>query len=478
MPWCEQCGAQHSANARFCPQCGRRIEHLQPLEDRQPVENDPSPDAASDDPFGTPRPLLASDVPDWISTDWPAAALSALCVLATCVGVGIVFGAIQGLATTGEAGGLISGLLTGIYRVFSMFGIETAAVRYADDATFGFGIKALPLPLAGVVVAAVAVALRFAWPRIPHDTTRSLAFVVKMAVLVSAITTVLAALLTVGDIRAPVAVDEPFAARVAVGTAALYPLALVTLIGAALLLRRGVRVGGRRLRALTDSDVARSFVAGVAAFVGIALVLSLVVLLADVAVANTGRDRIATVVEFFATGLNRGIAATVFAMGGAVDRLASHTSLFDWGSYERPGSGTAPVPLFAWLGLAPAAVAYVALRCLDRERPSTEQGVMRVVASLVAGFVLASTVLVIVTGHQGVAAGSPRAAIGLALLWGLLAAAAAGALWARSHGVRWSSLSPVEPPPTVIDTAAPTVIDTPAATVIETPDPTVIDPNP
>lgn len=471
MPWCEQCGAEHSVDARFCPHCGRRVVEREPAGEREPAEHDPSPGVATTDPAAdTPRPLLAGDVPDWVRTDWPAAALSALCVLGTCIGVGIVFGALQGLATTGEAGGLISGFLTGIYRVFSMFGIETAAVRYADDATFGFGIKALPLPLAGVVVAAVAVALRFAWPRIPHDATRALAFVAKVGVLVAAITTVLAALLSVGDIRATVAADEPFAARVAVGTAALYPLVLVTVIGAVLLVRRGVTVGGSRWRALTDSDVARSFVGGVGAFVAIAVLLSVVVLLADVAVADTGRDRIATVVEFFATGLNRGIAATVFAMGGAVDRLASHTSLFDWGSYERPGPGTAPAPLFAWLGLAPAAVAYVALRCLDRERPSTEQGVVRVLASLVAGFVLASTVLVIVTGHRGVAAGSPRAAIGLALLWALLAAVAAGALWARSHGVRWSSLSPAEPPPTVIETPDPTVIHTPDPTVIDSTD--------
>jgi len=467
MPWCEQCGAEHSAGAQFCPGCGRRI--ASPAQ----AEPDPSPGATVDAEQPHPSPasgaeqaaplLLARDLPRWVRTDWPVAVLASLVVLGVCLATGVVFGAIQGAATTGEAGGVVSGFLTGIYRVFSMFGIETAAVRYAGDSTFGFGIKALPLPLAAVVVGAVVVALRYAWPRISHDPADALAFVVKVAAIVTAITIVLAALLSFGDTRSAVAGDETFGAEVSVATAALYPLLLVSLVGLAFLVRREVPIAGRRLHALADSDTVRALVAGVVAFLAMALLLAIVVLLVDIAVADSGRDRVATFVEFFATGLNRGIAATVFAMGGAVDRLSGHTSLFDWGSYERPGPGTAPAPLFAWLGLAPAAVAYAALRSLDRERPSAEQGVVRVVASLVAGFVLASTVLVIVTGHRGVAAGSPRGAIGLALLWSVLAAAAAGALWARSHGVRWSSLTTPEPPPTVIDpppqTEAPTVID-------------------
>ncbi|MGH9181456.1 MAG: hypothetical protein ACRDY5_07055, partial [Acidimicrobiales bacterium] len=224
----------------------------------------------------------------------------------------------------------------------------------------------------------------------------------------------------------------------------------------------------RQVHRATGHLWVRSAAWGAAAFVALATVMGVLTLLADVIVADDGQARILQVARVPLDHLNEGVAGAVVAMGGAVARMDTHTSLLHWGNYEFPGDGNAPVPLFLLLLAAPALVAYVAWRRLERERPAAEQQVLQVAPALAGGFVVTAWLLSylgrITRGTvDPVVEPSPRGAFGLGLVWAALGAAGAAFYWSKQRGVRWtilqarpdagtttivsSSLPPPPPPP-------------------------------
>jgi len=201
------------------------------------------------------------------------------------------------------------------------------------------------------------------------------------------------------------------------------------------------------LHRVTDNLWARNAASGAAAFVAMAAVMGVLALVADVITADDGKDRVSQIVRVPIDGLNEGVAGAVFAMGGAVARLASHTSLLHWGSYDAPGDGNAPVPLFLLLALAPALVAWVTYRRLEQQRPTDEQTVLSTATAIVGGFVVTAWLLSFFGRIERLSVDpivqpSPRGAFGLGLLWAAVGAAGAAFLWSKRRGVAWKLLAP------------------------------------
>ena len=368
-------------------------------------------------------------------------------VLGSCIAFGVVFGALWGLAATTKLGGLVSGALTGGFLSFGMFGIETAAVRIASDgeSSFFIAIKTLPLPLLLVPLFALFQAIRYSWSRVNRHPENLLALVTKIALIVTVATTILASLLSLGDTSEDsFGEGSQFVSKVSSGSAAFYPFLILFAAGVAVLLWRRVPIAGGRVNRVVNSDAARSFGVGALLFLGIAVVLSPVVLIGDIVAADDGKDKLYTLFNFFVSGVNKGVGAAVFAMGGAVARAGSHLSLFHWGAYESPADGNAPAPLFLLLAVAPVAIALLGLKWFERSAPDNEQGVVRTAAAGVGGFVIASWLLSLATAlaftENVESAPSPRSAFGLALVWSCVGFGVAAALWTQRSGLRWSSL--------------------------------------
>ena len=318
MAWCEQCGASVVVDARFCGSCGAARRPAQSADDpgpepsrerlRQPAAQTLPRPGASRAHAASPA-SASSSVPSWAKDDWIVAVVAALILLGICVAAGITYGAVLGFASTSKPGALVSGALTGAFLPFAMFGIEAGAVRFAGEASAGFGLKTLPLPLAVVTFFATVQAIRFGWTRVTRRSANLVAFVGKVALIVTIEATVLASLMSIGDpesVGFDVSGDGGFVSRVSAGTAAVYPFLIIGVLGVGVLLRRRVPIASGRLNRVVQSDVARSLGWGALAFVGVAAVMALVTLIGDVVVADDGKERLATIVGFLATGLNRG----------------------------------------------------------------------------------------------------------------------------------------------------------------------------
>lgn len=436
MTYCSRCGAEVPRGARFCPGCGETVA---------PAVVDPVAPA----PAPAPAAAAVAALPAWATDDWLVALVSAGLLLGVCLAVALPYGALLAVAATGDAGSIISGLVTGAFLPFVMFGVETAAARFDGDTLVILGNRSLPLLLLAVPVAATWMAMRFALPRVRPAPGALVALVVKIALIVCVAAAVMAGLLSIGDETD--FGDEGFVAEVSAGAAAIYPFLLIVPAGLAFLWRRGTRPWAGPVDRARANPWVRSAVWGGAAFVGLAAVMGVLALLADVITADDGKARVLQVLRAPLDQLNEGVAGAVVAMGGAVARLGSHTSLLHWGSYEAPGDGNAPAPLFLLLALAPAAVAWLTWRRLERERPAVEQQVLQVSTAVAAGFVVTAWLLSLLGRIERIAVDpvvqpSPRGAFGLGLVWAALGAAGAALYWSRAHGIRGSLLPAVGPP--------------------------------
>lgn len=396
--------------------------------------------------------------PAWLGADWVVAVVSAFILLGVCVAVALPYGVLLALAATADAGSIISGLVTGAFLPFIMFGVETVVARSDGDTTVALAARFLPLLLLAVPVAATWIALRFALRRVGQDPVGLVALVVKIAVVVCVVAGIMAALLSIGD--QDDFGGQSFVSDVSVGGAIFFPLLIIIPAGFVYLWRHGVRPWAGSVRRVTDREWVRSAAWGGAAFLAIAAVMGVLAMIADVVTAGDGKDRVTQIVRLPFDGLNEGVAGAVFAMGGAVARHASHTSLLHWGSYDAPGDGNAPAPLFLLLALAPAVVAWAAYRLLERQRPTDEQHVLSVATAVAGGFVLTAWLFSFLgridrLSVDPVVQPSPRGAFGLGLLWAAVGAAGAAFLWSRRRGVSWKLLQP--------QTAASPADDTPAA---------------
>ncbi|MEO7443134.1 MAG: zinc ribbon domain-containing protein, partial [Acidimicrobiales bacterium] len=392
--------------------------------------------------------------PAWLTGDWLVAGVSAALLLGVCLAVALPYGVILAVAASGDAGTIVSGLVTGAFLPFVMFGVETAAARVDGDSFVLIAARYLPLLFLAVPVAATWIALRFALPRVRRDPTALVALVVKIALVVCVVAAVMAGLLSIGDEEN--FANEGFVADVSAGGAAFYPFLIIVPAGLAFLWRQGVRPWADRVGRVTSNLWVRSAAWGAIAFVAIAAVMGVLALVGDVIVADDGKARITEVVRLPLDGLNEGVAGAVVAMGGAVARLDSHTSLLHWGSYDAPGDGNAPAPLFLLLLLAPTAVAYITFLRLERERPTVEHEVLQVATAVAGGFVVTAWLLSLLgriarATADPIVQPSPRGAFGLGLVWAALGAAGAAFYWSKQRGVRWTLLQPQ--PSAVVATA-------------------------
>jgi RNA polymerase subunit RPABC4/transcription elongation factor Spt4 len=443
MTYCSQCGAALPARARFCPGCG------QPVAGSPGADTPPAPPEAP--PARSAAPTAAEAAPAWLTSDWLVAVVAAGLLLGACLAVGLVYGALLAVAETGDGGAILPGLVTGAYLPFVMFGVETFA-QADGEPVVRLGARYLPLLLLAVPVAATWAALRFALPRVPREPSAVVALVVKIALVVCVVAAVMAGLLSIGDEGG--AGSDGFVAEVSAGAAAIYPFLIIVPAGLAFLWRTGIRPEEERVRRVTGNLWASSAAWGAAAFVAFAAGMGVLALLADVIVADDGRARFTQVLRTPLDGLNEGVAGAVVAMGGAVARMGSHTSLLHWGSYEIPGDENAPAPLFLLLLVASAVVGYVTYRRLERERPTAgsqvpEQQVLQVATGVAAGFVVTAWILSLLgritrLSVDPVVEPSPRGAFGLGLVWAALGATAAALVWSRQRGLRWT-LPPADP---------------------------------
>ena len=360
----------------------------------------------------------------------------------------------------GSLKALFSGIRVGAYLAFSAVGAETAAATNSAPNAL-VGIQFLPLPWAGLTVVSTALALRFALSRIQMDPSQVRAFVGKLAVGFGIVMAILASVLSLGDSDRP---STGFAAEVSGGEAWAYSTLLVGLAGLIVAQLYGARVVPDQVSARAR-DLSSLALDGARAFALLTVVLGALAIVASIVVVDSGTARLNTLLSIIFMGLTFGVVAAAYAMGAAIELAEGHTSLFHFGFPPDFEAGAAPAPFFVLLALAPAVVAWTVWQRLERERPTTEQDVMRTgfvvaIAFAVVGWVtslLSRVVLVAVVTNENFESGegtflaarpSVTGVLGLSLLWAIVGGLGAAFYWASTHGVRWKGgqEAPAAPP--------------------------------
>ena len=450
MDSCARCGGELPAAARFCPTCGRPV----------------------DPEFGPPAPPASPPIwsgyrpPGWLTSDWPLVGLGVTVMLALLLAVAALYGAVAGVAASGKPGAAGYGAALGSHLAFAAFGARIA-VSFGTSNGSALALQFLPLPWAVVGGLAMAAALRFARPRLPDERRRRIAYTAKLAVAGGVALGVLAGLLD----QRPEA-GSGYRSELNGGEVWFYATVLLLLWGWFWLHRAGDRLGPGlpteyRPLAQRASEGGVAFVLVAAAFAFVGLVFALVVV-------DRNGAQVGLLVGVPVVGLSFGAAMADFAMGAALGlgslfaQPMGHVSLTHFGLPPGPDAGAAPAWLFVTLLVAPATVAAVVWRQLDRLRPTQEQDALGIGAATAAGFAAAAWLLAVVGRVAVLAAiippGSPAdtdSALGLlqregpgigtlvsaqpnpisvaflALLWGLAGGLGAAFLWASRHHARW-----------------------------------------
>jgi hypothetical protein len=508
---CVACGASNDAANRFCEACGAVIAAAPASTPAGPAG---PPAASAAEPAGgyaatqgaprapgapgaATRQEPAVDLPAWLLSDWVLVGVTLLAVVAAVTAVGVVFGALFALVTTSSVSAIPRGALSGVYVGYSLWGVKSA-VGSGDDTLIVFGSAFLPIPGVAVPIAAVAWASRFAARRIAADAANSIAFVVKLSLVLGIVYSIAAALLSSGSDEILAGEGEglsstDFAADVSAGNAFLYPLLIAGVVSLVVMWRhRGFRLGGgfgRVLRALWDG--ARL---ALPAYGGAVVVLGAVGTVVAVAIADTGAERLALIVSAPLILVNTGVALATGAMGASVaferasfEAPSGYVSLFHFGLPAGPDAGAAPPYLFVVLAVAPIAVGWSVVRALDASRPRDEQQTLGVALEATLAFAVVAwlgalagrvnvggfSVRDVFTDADGIGGvlvlrPSAGAALGLGFAWALLGAFAAAFWWGSAHGIAWSfgKSSPATPAGT-----APPVTSAPGSAAAPSPAP-------
>jgi hypothetical protein len=463
MALCQRCGGELPAAARFCPACGR------------PVEPE----------VGPPAPLRVAPIwaglrlPASATADWALVGLGAAVLLGVLFAAAAVLGLVAAVAVAGSFKAAPCGAAVGSHLAFAAFGARAAAACGGEHgAALTLGFLPLPWVLAGAL--STEAALRFAWRRLPDDQTRRVAYAGKLAVGCGVALGLIAGVVAQGD---PSRRGSGFASSLNGGEVWFYSTVLIWLWAWIGLRRRGVRLlsappgQARRLGWLARE--------GAMVFAALASGLALVGLVISLVVTDGLHERIGVLFGFPVVGFSFGAALLDAAMGAGLGGVTGHTSLAHFGMPAGPEAGAAPVWVFAAVLLAPAAVAVVVWRRLERERPAQEQDALAVGAVTAVGFAAAAWLAALVGRIVVLAATSrvsgfidvaprtfdgretigtlvalrpnPAAVLGLGLLWSLAGGLGAGFLWASRHHARWqisgaggpaAAPSAAPPPPT------------------------------
>lgn len=435
--------------ARFCPTCGR----------------------PADPEFGPPAPPPAPAIwsgfhlPGWLTSDWPLAGLGVAVMLALLFAVSALFGAVAGVAASGKLEAAPYGAALGSHLAFAALGARTA-VSFGTKNGSALALQFLPLTWAVVGGLAMGAALRFARPRLPDERRRRIIYAVKLSVAGGVALGIIAGLL---DQRSQA--GSGYRSELNGGEVWFYATVLLLLWGWFWLHRQGYRVGPAlpaeyRPLAQQVSHGAVAFVVVAAAFAFVGLVFALVVV-------DRNGAQVGLLFGVPVVGLSFGAAMADFAMGVALGlgslfgQPVGHLSLVHFGLPPAPDAGAAPAWLFVVLLVAPAAVAVVVWRHLERLRPTQEQDALAVGAATAAGFAGAAWLLALVGRISLLAAIAPSNPSGdnsallllrgrgpgigtlvsaqpnpisvlfLALVWGLAGGLGAAFLWASRHNARW-----------------------------------------
>lgn len=469
MAFCQRCGGELPAAARFCPTCGRPVE---------PEVGPPAPPPAASIWAGL-------RLPGWATADWALVGLGAAVLLGLLFAASALLGLVTAVAVAGDFKAAPCGAAVGSHLAFAAFGARAAAACGGEHgAALAVGFLPLPWALAGGL--ATDAALRFAWRRLPDDHARRLTYTAKLAVASGVVLGLLAGVVAQGD---PENRGTGFASSLNGGEVWFYSTVLIWFWGWLALRRRGVRVltgvpgrvgasdgpdgnaapgAGKAAGSARLARVARD---GALLFAGLAGVLAVLGLLVALVVTDGVHERIGLLFGFPVVGFSFGAALLDGTMGAALGGVSGHTSLSNFGMPAGPEAGAAPVWVFLTVLLAPAAVGATVWRRLERERPAEEQGALSVGAATAVGFAASAWLAALVgrivllavvlrvseldrafpgsrpLGSQfpaGERVGTlislrpnPAAVLGLALLWGLIGGLGAAFLWAARHNARW-----------------------------------------
>ncbi|MCA1845262.1 MAG: hypothetical protein LC792_19130 [Actinobacteria bacterium] len=458
-----------------------------------------------DPEFGPPAPLDAPPIwtafrpPGWLTSDWPLVGLGVAVMLALLFAVAALYGMIAGVATSGNLSAAPYGAALGSHLAFAAFGARTA-VSFGTRNGSALALQFLPLPWAVAGGLAMRAALRFARPRLPDQRRRRVGYIVKLAVAGGVALGVLAGLL---DQRSQA--GSGYRSELNGGEVWFYATVLLLLWGGLWLHREGHRLvpappADVRPLAQPASEGAMAFVAMAVAFAFVGLVFGLIVV-------DRNGAQVGLLFGVPVLGLSFGAAMADFAMGAALGlgslfgQPVGHVSLAHFGLPPAADAGTAPVWLFVVLLVAPAAVAAIVWRRLERQRPTQEQDALGVGAATAAGFAAAAWLFALVgriallaaiapPGSQGQSANAlsllrgrgagigtlvaaqpnPVSVAFLAFLWGLAGGLGAAFLWASRHNARWQVTTadgtappPASSPPASSPPAAPPPGDAPTS---------------
>jgi hypothetical protein len=400
---------------------------------------------------------MAVRLPGWVTRDWPLVGLAVAVLGGLLFAASALYGMVAAAVAAGSLRAIPGGAVAGAHLGFAAFGARTG-VRTGGEFGSGLGTAFLPLPWAALAVTATWAALGFARRRLAGDRTTLLAFAGKLTLVAGVALGIIGGIVSAGDADA----GASFESQINGGEVWFYVTLIVAMAALVWLRRQGVRLvpalSGHRLLA----DVP-AVLDGAIAFALLAGVLGIAALVWGLVVADSGAERLGVLVGVPAVGLSLGIVAADVAMGAAAGTLRGHVSLFHFGLPAEPTAGAAPAPLFLALALAPALLAVMVWRRLERERPGSEEDAIRTGFFTGVGFALTAWAATVVSqvfllayvgrgsgfggsvGTLVVARPSPATMLGLGLLWGLAAGVPVALWWARRHRLGWSP--PLSPPP-------------------------------
>jgi hypothetical protein len=427
-------------------------------------------------PAPPPAPPIWSGfrLPVWLTSDWPLVGLGVTVMLALLFAVSALYGTVAGVAASGEFGAAPYGAAIGSHLAFAAFGARTA-LSFGPENGSALTLQFLPLPWAVVGGLAMGAALRFARPRLPDERRRRITYAAKLALAGGVALGVIAGVL---DQRSRP--GSGYASQLNGGEVWFYATVLLLLWGWFWLHRQGYRIGPEL--AAPYRPLARRAGEGAVAFLVVATAFAFVGLVFSLVVVDRNGAQVALLFGVPVVGLSFGAAMADFAMGAALGlgslfaQPVGHLSLSHFGLPPGPESGAAPAWLFAVLLVAPATVAAVVWRHLDRLRPTQEQDALAVGAATAVGFAGTAWLLALVGRIALVAAIAPPdspgdldSALGLlqgqgpgigtllsaqpnpitvlflALLWALAGGLGAAFLWASRHHARWQVTAGSEP---------------------------------